>query len=61
MIVCMKSTSLKEADDVIEQILHMSAAPFSVQLFGQPSAPVSIFCEWILSGRIDMDFTNNLS
>ncbi|MEQ2164573.1 hypothetical protein GOODEAATRI_007985, partial [Goodea atripinnis] len=26
-----------------------------------PPPPLSTFCEWIPSGSIDMDFTNNLS
>lgn len=61
MIVSMKSLSLKqEADDVITRLsIHFS--PFSLQLCIQPSRASSTFCEWIPSGRIDMDFTNNLS
>lgn len=61
MIGNMKSISPKQgADDVINQILHTFPF-FSPQSSTQPGHPFFIVCEWIPSGRIDMDFTNNLS
>lgn len=60
MIGDMKSISPKQgAHDVINQILHTFPF-FSPQSSAQPGHPF-FACEWIPSGRIDMDFTNNLS